>query len=129
MKTADELLLDCWQKGITIIAAGDVLDIEAPKGILTDELREALKRHKPTLLQLLRKPTEYVSLKNGPTLPVPALTVAWGLERRGFSLTLNADEHVNIQPANRLTDADRAAITRWRFHLGAIVAYQPPEVG
>jgi len=26
-----------------------------------------------------------------------------------------------------LTEDDRAAIDRWRLHLGALVGYQPPE--
>jgi hypothetical protein len=45
-------------------------------------------------------------------------------------MSLDECEQFQIEPTRMsgpLTDEDRAAITRWRLHLGAIVAY-PPEV-
>jgi len=48
------LLLDkLKRRGIALAANGDRLTIEAPKGALTDELRQALMDHKPELLGLL----------------------------------------------------------------------------
>ena len=59
---------------------------------------------------------------SGLTLPLPALLLAWDLERRGFRLSLDADTQVVITPRATLTDTDRAAIRGRRLHLGAIVA-------
>ena len=42
-------------QGIQFSAAGDKLRYRAPKGIITDEIRESLKRHKSELLDLLRR--------------------------------------------------------------------------
>ena len=72
---------------------------------------------------------EFVYLKGGLTAPRPALELAWRLEDQGFRMDLDAYQHVVVEPHDRLTDQDRASIARWRHHLGAIVGYQPPEVG
>jgi len=42
-------------QGIEFSAAGDKLRYRAPKGVITDEIRESLKQHKSELLDLLRR--------------------------------------------------------------------------
>jgi hypothetical protein len=43
--------------GATVAAVGDRLRIEAPAGMVTQELREALAAHKPELIRLLSAPS------------------------------------------------------------------------
>jgi hypothetical protein len=68
--------------------------------------------------------SDFVTLRGGLTLPLAALQLAWDLEDRGLHLTLDGDGDVlSVGPGDRLTDADRALIRRWKPHLLAIVAY------
>lgn len=60
--------------------------------------------------------SEFVILKTGVALPVEALQLAWELESRGLSLAVEG-EALTVGPRDRLTDADRNAIRRWRIHL------------
>jgi hypothetical protein len=102
---------------------GDRLIVDAPTGALTPELRSELARHKPALLTLLRPVTAFITLRHGPTLPADAIRLAIDLEARGFRMSLDAHQQFQIEPAAQLTDEDRAAVARWRLHLGAIVGY------
>lgn len=43
------------QKDIKLAANGDSLDVDAPKGILTTELRDSIIEHKAEILELLRQ--------------------------------------------------------------------------
>ncbi len=52
------------QKGIKLAANGNSLDVNAPKGILTTELRDSLIEHKAEILELLRQ-----NKLNPPILP------------------------------------------------------------
>src|SRR4051812_37931623 len=62
----------------------------------------------------------YVLLRDGLALPLEPVRLTLDLESRGFKLE-RADEDIAIRPASRLTDEDRAAIRRWKFHILAIV--------
>ena len=121
--TAHELLMTCRQAGIVLAADGDCIDVDAPAGVLTPDLRNELTRHKPALLELLAQPRAFVTLRHGPTLPVEAIELAIDLERRGFRMSLDAGQQFQIEPPAKLTAEDRAAIRRWRLHLGAIISY------
>lgn len=48
------LLTNLTNKGVKLSANGDLLDIDAPKGVITSELRNSLAEHKAELLLLLR---------------------------------------------------------------------------
>ena len=106
---------------------GDRLVVDAPKGAMTSELRAELQQHKSALMALLAPPRAFVTLKDGPTLPVEAIELAIELEGRGFALTLDPCQQIVIAPTTDLSDLDRSRIRRWRLHLAAIVAYQPKE--
>ncbi len=123
--TAHELLATCRQAGIVLRARGDALEVDAPRGVLTPELRAALVHHKPDLLAALR-PTEFVTLKGGLTVAVQALKLALDLEARGFRQFVTPAGEYKAEPATRLSESDRTAITRWRFHLTALVRYKAP---
>jgi TubC N-terminal docking domain len=123
--TAEAILAVARTHDIALEVQGDRLVVDAPVGALTPELRAELVRHKPALVALLAR--EFVTLKNGLILPRPAITLALDLERRGGRLSLDADGQVLIEPTAVLTDADRAAIWRWRWHLGAIISYTVQE--
>ena len=121
--TAHELLLTCRQAGIVLAADGEYIDVDAPAGALTPQLRDELARCKADLLTLLAPVTEFVSLKGGLVVPVLAFRLALDLERRGFRMSLDEGQQFQIEPAAALTETDLAAIRRWRLHLAAIVAY------
>lgn len=127
-ESAPMLLEQLRREGFQLCVEGDRLRIR-PVDRLTPALREALARRKPELLALLAPVSEYVTLRGGLTLPLPALQLAWNLEDRGFRMTLDADLQFHIEPTAALTDTDLAAIARWRLHLGAIIGYTCPEVG
>ena len=55
MLNADNLLAHVEALGGRLEARGEQLHIEAPRGVITPELKEDLKSHKPELLQLLNQ--------------------------------------------------------------------------
>ena len=118
---ASTLMQELHADGFELQAVGDRLQIR-PSERVTPELRERLAERRAELLSLLT-PREFVSLKNGPTLPLPVLQLAWSLETRGFALTATADGVLTVTPVDALTGQDRAAITRWRSHLVALTEY------
>ena len=69
----------------------------------------------------------FVALKGGLTVPVAPLLLVFQLQERGFTLSQEGDVLV-IRPRRLLTDADCQAITRWKHHILALLAYEPPEV-
>jgi hypothetical protein len=121
--TADQLMIEAARLGIALEARGDRLHVEAPVGVVTPELRFELARHKPALVALLAPVTQCVSLRGGLTVPLPALRLALDLEHRGFTMSLDEGQQFQIDPSPALTEADLAAIHRWRVHLAAIVGY------
>ena len=125
--TAAETLQRCNRAGIRLTVSGDALDVEAPAGVLTAELRDALRAHKPILLTVLAPPRSFVTLKGGPTLPVEAIELALDLETKGIRLRVDADHQLVVDRGDpRLTDAEQAGIARWRLHLAALLTYQAP---
>jgi hypothetical protein len=124
--TAAELLIVIRAADIRLETRGDRLVFDAPHGALTPELRSALVQQKAALLTLLA-PVEFVTLKGGLTIPVPALRLALALEARGIPLATDADHQFVVPSDDRLTADDLEEIQRWRAHLGAIVDYRAPE--
>jgi hypothetical protein len=61
-------------------------------------------------------------------LPLAPILLALDLEARGFRMRREADDVLDVQPYQRLTSADCAAIRLWKWHLLSIVDYTPPEV-
>jgi hypothetical protein len=121
--TPQDLLTTCRQAGIVLAVDGDALDVNAPKGTLTPELRDELARQKPALLALLAPATVFVPLKGGLTLPLDVIKLALDLEAREIPLHIDAD-HQFIAPADpRLTPLDQAGIARWHRHLAALIEY------
>ena len=53
--TAEDLIQALDAGGARILAVGDKLRIEAPKGVLTEEIRRLLVQYKPEVLALLVK--------------------------------------------------------------------------
>jgi hypothetical protein len=70
----------------------------------------------------------FVVLKGGLTIPLEALQLAWTLENRGATFAVDGIDLIVDGPRGFLTDADQAAIRRWKRHLMAIATYRPPEV-
>ena len=63
--SAEQLLSDLEEHDVTVSVRGERLRIEAPRGVITEELRCALSRHKPEILRLLREKVK------APTSPTP----------------------------------------------------------
>ena len=124
--TLAELLTVVGAADIRLEARGGRLLFDAPRGALTPELRTALVQQKAAVLTWLA-PVEFVTLKGGLTIPVPALRLALDLEARGIRLATDADHQFVVPKDERLTADDLVNIQRWRAHLGAIVDYRAPE--
>ncbi len=73
------------------------------------------------------EPVDFITLLGGLTVARPALEVLIDLEQRGFRFTRPPEGGLAVSPRADLTDDDRSAIRRWRFHLEALIAYEPPE--
>lgn len=68
--------------------------------------------------------SDFVTLRDGCTLPMAAVELAWSLENRGLHLAIDgAGDVLSVGPGDRLTDTDRAQIRRWKPHLLALVRY------
>jgi hypothetical protein len=66
--------------------------------------------------------SDFVLLKGGLTLPVAVVRLALTFEERGITLRVDGDSLL-VGPRERLTDADRELIRRWKLHLLALLAY------
>ena len=124
--TLAELLTVIRAADIRLEARGDRLVFDARHGALTPELRSALVQQKAALLMLLA-PVEFVTMKGGVTIPVPALRLALDLEARGIPLATDADHRFVVPKDERLTADDLVNMQRWHAHLGAMVDYRAPE--
>jgi len=51
--TATALLDELRTKGVHLTVEGEHVAVDAPKGVLTDDVRQAIRQHKPELLDLL----------------------------------------------------------------------------
>ena len=51
--TAHEVLQEASRRGIVLTPAGTSIRFRGPKDALSEDLKQALKRHKPQILQLL----------------------------------------------------------------------------
>jgi len=70
----------------------------------------------------------FVILAGGLALPIEPMMLALELEERGFTLTRESDDVLNVQPYQRLTSEDCDRIRRWKRHLLAIAEYEAREV-
>jgi hypothetical protein len=77
-------------------------------------------RYRPAVVE---DPPVMQRLKHGFVVPLTALRLAWRLEDAGCVLKADGDRLV-IEPATRLTEADRADVARWREDLKAIARYR-----
>lgn len=127
--TADDLLVQMRQAGIFLWADGDRIRYDAPSGALTPEFRDLIAQRRTELLMVLRPPRGFVTLKNGPTMPVEPIELAIRLEGQGFKLGVDDSGQFTIEPtgvSGQLSTDDRASIARWRHHLCVIVHYVAP---
>jgi hypothetical protein len=90
-EAAPALLQQLRAAGFELTADGDRLRIR-PADRVTPALRDQIARHKSELLAALAPVTEFVSLKGGLVVPLPALLLALDLEACGFRMNLDADD-------------------------------------
>lgn len=67
-----------------------------------------------------------IELRGGLLVQSDALDLALALEQRGLTLAAK-DGALLVSPGSALSADDRVAVQRWKRHLLAIAAYQPPE--
>jgi hypothetical protein len=67
-------------------------------------------------------PVPVIVLRGGLSVYLPALQLAWRLERLGCALCLDGDDLV-VRPKDLLTETDRHAIRQWLDELKAIARY------
>ena len=70
--------------------------------------------------------SDVLALQGGPALPWPVIALALALEDRGLILVRKVDTlRVLSKDGTRptLSEAERAAIVRWKDHLLALVDY------
>ena len=70
--------------------------------------------------------TEQIALRGGQTVLAPALELALDLEAAGHKLTV-VDGRLIVSNGRELSPERQAQIRALKFHLIALVAYQPPE--
>lgn len=70
--TPETLLAELDRLNVTLTLAGDKLHVEAPAGVLTPELKDALLQHKPALVALLRE-REATTVVNNRGQEIPAV--------------------------------------------------------
>lgn len=51
--TADQIIAEVRQMGITLTVVGGKIECEAPTGTITPELVDLIKQHKPAIIKLL----------------------------------------------------------------------------
>lgn len=71
--------------------------------------------------------SDFVYLRGGLTVPLPALQVLWSLEDRGVRLMLEGEDGIIARPRTLLTDQDRVDIRHWRSHVIAVLRYCEQE--
>jgi hypothetical protein len=70
----------------------------------------------------------YVLLRGGFAVPVEPVVLLFELEDRGFTFARSGDDGLIVRPFSQLTEQDRAQIRRWKQHLLALLAYEPPAI-
>jgi hypothetical protein len=81
-----------------------------------------------TIRKVSMSASDFVTLIDGPVVPLAALRLAWSLEDRGLTLRLDKAGGLLVGPGVQLTAEDRALIHAHRDELIALVRYTPPGV-
>ncbi|TFI53300.1 amino acid adenylation domain-containing protein [Mastigocladus laminosus UU774] len=102
----NQLLTELEKRGIKLWLENDLLNIEAPKGVLTPELRHSLKKHKQEIIKLLNlnntKTTSLPIIKPNPqqrhqTFPLTDIQQAHWLGRNKVFELSHVSNHVYIE--------------------------------
>ena len=126
--TIEDLLDEVARAGIRLDVAGEALEVDAPAGCLTSTLQAALVAHKPSLVVALAPSRGLTPLRGGLVVPVEAIELALDMEAVGVPFSTDNDHRLVIDLSDaRINDSQRAAIIRWRRHLGALVEYCAQE--
>ncbi|QHG16471.1 amino acid adenylation domain-containing protein [Nostoc sp. ATCC 53789] len=112
--SASQLLDDLTQNGVYLWAEGDKLRFRAPKGVLTEELRDRLTAHKLELLAILQTPisTAEFTLVHAPEeryqpFPLTDLQQAYALGGSNFFDLGNVSAHFYVEFAVTNLDIER----------------------
>src|SRR2546427_2630896 len=111
--TATVLLDELRTKGVQLTIEGEHLAVDAPKGVLTDELRQAIRTQKAALLALLTASSPDASSSPKPLSPMSPCVVCRRPERRDDAGVLRC-VHCWSAP---LTEAARHEEAAWQAAL------------
>ncbi len=113
-----ELLDDCARRGIVLWTEGDKLQVRGPAGAVTQELQEALRRHKSELMVRLQSgAAPERAPRNGTTRPLSLVQQGLWFLHRLDPATLPA---YNIRKAIELEGA--LDVERWQSAFRTVVA-------
>lgn len=116
--TAEALLANLRERGVILtIAAGDRLRVEAPRGMMTAELRAALAGHKPQIIEQLRRQAAlYEQLTADIGTPANIEALRWVTHHHDASVLTELlaldGECARLAAANAAEDTYRAAVER-----------------
>ena len=71
--------------------------------------------------------SEYVTLRDGPCVPLAPMLLVLQLEERGVHMQRDGED-VYVKPWSRVTEQERAELKRWKAHILALLDYEAPEV-
>lgn len=71
--------------------------------------------------------SEFVILRGGLAVPLAPVRLLLELEARGLRVTRDGLDLLVI-PGGQLTPEERAALTRWKSHVLALLDYEPPSL-
>ncbi len=117
-----ELLDDCARRGIVLWTEGDKLQVRGPAGAVTQELQEALRRHKSELMVRLQSgAAPERAPRNGTTRPLSLVQQGLWFLHRLDPATLPA---YNIRKAIELEGAlERGVVGRLPEHGDSVAAH------
>ncbi len=111
--TPTELIAELERRNVKIFLAGDKLRLEAPAGVLTPEIKEAVTKYKPELMAWLRNPTCEV----WPGNVVRVYPMRPACRQAGHCLSLTRERDCNLFPVRPGWCRERVSIRRGAYAL------------
>ena len=71
--------------------------------------------------------SDFVTLKGGLTMPLAPVLLLTDLASREITVWAEGDD-ILVRPWPRVTDEERRALRRWKSHIMALLAYEPPTI-
>lgn len=126
MAPAARTLAACRARGVRLLAAGDRLRVEAPRGVLDDGLRSAIRAHRDALLAMVRdggaSPAPDSAFGAAKDSPAYRLELAW---RKGLARARAGFREEGLDPLPGQVAA--CAVLETAVEEGRSLAAAPPD--